>query len=102
MSICDDLWLITNVQEVNQRLPHGSTGEISAPAPSTSVPSTISTEVNAEKSAISGLNQHPPSNVDGVGKKRSSNQGRVRGIGAVPKGRAPGWTGAGFDVDGRG
>lgn len=90
-------------QEVNQRLPHGSTGEISTPAPSTSGPSTISAEVNAEKSTISGpTNQQPSSNVEGVGKKRSSNQGRVRGIGAVPKGRAPGWTGAGFDVDGRG
>ncbi|XP_021908900.1 uncharacterized protein LOC110822974 [Carica papaya] len=37
-------------------------------------------------------------------KKRGHNQGRGRGIGAVPKGRGPagpGWTGAGFDVDGR-
>ncbi|CAA0835542.1 Unknown protein [Striga hermonthica] len=39
---------------------------------------------------------------EGRGKKKSSIQGRVKGIGAVPKGRGPGWTGAGFDVDGRG
>ncbi|XP_057508963.1 LOW QUALITY PROTEIN: uncharacterized protein LOC130791715 [Actinidia eriantha] len=38
------------------------------------------------------------------GKKKIPIQGRGKGIGAVPKGRgpaAPGWTGAGFDVDGR-
>ncbi|KAM7494556.1 hypothetical protein LguiB_029165 [Lonicera macranthoides] len=41
--------------------------------------------------------------VEGRGKKRIiMSQGRGRGIGAIPKGRgsgAPGWTGAGFDVD---
>lgn len=37
-------------------------------------------------------------------KKRMSNLGRGKGNGIVPKGRGstgPGWTGAGFDVDGR-
>lgn len=96
--------------EGNQRLPHGSTGQVSNTVPSTSGPSseatgTISAEVNAEDSAITGQNQQPSSDSEGRVKKKSSNQGRARGIGAVPKGRGPaatGWTGAGFDVDGRG
>jgi hypothetical protein len=51
-----------------------------------------------------GKNQQP--NVEGLGrgKKKVHFEGRGRGIGAVPKGRGPaqpGWTGAGFDVDGR-
>lgn len=47
-----------------------------------------------------GQNQQP--HVDGEGrKKKNVVQGRGR-VGAVPKGRGqPGWTGAGFDVDGR-
>ncbi|XP_074350239.1 uncharacterized protein LOC141689755 isoform X2 [Apium graveolens] len=47
-----------------------------------------------------GQNQQP--HVDGEGrKKKNVGQGRGR-VGAVPKGRGqPGWTGAGFDVDGR-
>ncbi|KAH6809624.1 junctophilin-like protein [Perilla frutescens var. frutescens] len=101
----------TNVPfEGNQRLPQGSTGQVTSAVPSTSGPSsgargTLSTEVNAENSAITGQSQQPSSDSEGRAKKKSSNQGRVRGIGAVPKGRgpgAPGWTGAGFDVDGRG
>lgn len=47
-----------------------------------------------------GQNQQP--HVDGEGrKKKNVVQGRGRVV-AVPKGRGqPGWTGAGFDVDGR-
>lgn len=86
------------------------TGQVSNAVPSTSGPfieatGTISAEVNAENSAITGQNQQTSSDSEGRAKKKSSNQGRARGIGAVPKGRgpaAPGWTGAGFDVDGRG
>ncbi|KAA8533796.1 hypothetical protein F0562_031313 [Nyssa sinensis] len=50
-----------------------------------------------------GHNQQPSVDGEGRGKKKSLVQGRGKGIGAVPKGRpsAPGWTGAGFDVDGR-
>ncbi|XP_034710068.1 uncharacterized protein LOC117932876 [Vitis riparia] len=54
--------------------------------------------------ATNGHNQQPNVEGEGRGKKKSFIQGRGRGIGAVPKGRgssAPGWTGAGFDVDGR-
>lgn len=54
--------------------------------------------------AMNGQNQQPNVEGEGRGKKKSVIQGRGRGIGAVPKGRgptAPGWTGAGFDVDGR-
>ncbi|KAH7557545.1 hypothetical protein JRO89_XS11G0177700 [Xanthoceras sorbifolium] len=53
---------------------------------------------------INGHNQQP--NVEGEvrAKKKIQFHGRGKGVGAVPKGRgstAPGWTGAGFDVDGR-
>ncbi|KAG6660357.1 hypothetical protein CIPAW_03G100200 [Carya illinoinensis] len=50
-----------------------------------------------------GQNQQPSVEGEGRGKKKTLFQGRGKGIGAVPKGRgppAPGWTGAGFDVDG--
>ncbi|KAJ6882960.1 hypothetical protein NC651_029280 [Populus alba x Populus x berolinensis] len=49
-------------------------------------------------------NQQPNVEVEGRGKKKVHFQGRGRRIGAVPKGRGfsqPGWTVAGFDVDGR-
>ncbi|KAI3749009.1 hypothetical protein L6452_12516 [Arctium lappa] len=48
-------------------------------------------------------NQKTAGDVEGRGKKKSAMQGRGKGIGAVPKSRgsAAGWTGAGFDVDGR-
>ncbi|XP_015878050.1 uncharacterized protein LOC107414452 [Ziziphus jujuba] len=52
-----------------------------------------------------GMNgQQPSTEGEGKGKKKSQFHGRGKGIGAVPKGRGsqgPGWTGAGFDVDGR-
>lgn len=54
--------------------------------------------------ATNGLGQQTSVEVEGRGKKKSQFHGRGKGIGAVPKGRgspAPGWTGAGFDVDGR-
>ncbi|PON88070.1 RAB6-interacting golgin [Trema orientale] len=54
--------------------------------------------------AVNGLNQQASVEGEGRAKKKSQFQGRGRGLGAVPKGRgspAPGWTGAGFDVDGR-
>ncbi|KAJ6978155.1 hypothetical protein NC653_029909 [Populus alba x Populus x berolinensis] len=49
-------------------------------------------------------NQQPNVEVEGRGKKKVHFQGRGRRIGAVPKGGGfaqPGWTVAGFDVDGR-
>lgn len=50
-----------------------------------------------------GSNQGPSLDVEGRVKKKTAIQGRGKGIGAVPKSRsaAPGWTGAGFDVDSR-
>lgn len=52
-----------------------------------------------------GMNgQQPSVEGEGRGKKKAQFHGRGKGIGAVPKGRGsqgPGWTGAGFDVDGR-
>lgn len=59
----------------------------------------------AGNSPIKDQNQQLSIDTEGRGKKKSSIHGKVRGIGAVPKGRghaATGWTGAGFDVDGRG
>lgn len=53
---------------------------------------------------MNGQNQQPSTEGEGRGRKKIQFQGRGKGIGAVPKGRgspAPGWTGAGFDVDGR-
>ncbi|GAB4858678.1 hypothetical protein Ancab_010150 [Ancistrocladus abbreviatus] len=49
-------------------------------------------------------NQQPAFDGEGRGKKKILLHGRGKGIGALPKGRglsASGWTGAGFDVDGR-
>ncbi|XP_065870621.1 uncharacterized protein [Euphorbia lathyris] len=54
--------------------------------------------------AMDEKNQQPIFEGEGRGKKKNQFQGRGRGIGAVPKGRGSttaGWTGAGFDVDGR-
>ncbi|PKI35768.1 hypothetical protein CRG98_043803 [Punica granatum] len=54
--------------------------------------------------ATNGPNQQPTADGDGRGKKKVQLQGRGKGIGVVPKGRgssSAGWTGAGFDVDGR-
>ncbi|KAG6422589.1 hypothetical protein SASPL_119167 [Salvia splendens] len=88
----------------NQRLPQSSTVEVSsAGEPPCGATGTISTEVKAENSAVTEQNQQPSSDNEGRRKKRISNKGR--GSGAVPKGQkhaAPDWTGAGFDVDGRG
>ena len=53
---------------------------------------------------MNGDNQQPLVEGEGRGKKKSHYHGRGKGLGAVPKGRgppAPGWTGSGFDVDGR-
>lgn len=54
--------------------------------------------------AVNGQNQLATNDGEVKGKKKTYFQGKGKGIGAVPKGRgsaAPGWTGAGFDVDGR-
>ncbi|GFY83257.1 hypothetical protein Acr_03g0000310 [Actinidia rufa] len=53
---------------------------------------------------MNGHNHQPSAEGEARGKKKIPIQGRGKGIGAVPKGRgptAPGWTGSGFDVDGR-
>ncbi|WCJ36569.1 hypothetical protein M5689_017760 [Euphorbia peplus] len=69
------------------------------------VPENIPNQANGENiQAMDPKNQQPTSEGEGRGKKKVHFQGRGRGIGAVPKGRGsttPGWTGAGFDVDGR-
>lgn len=52
----------------------------------------------------SGNNQQATVEGEGSEKKKTHFPGRGKGVGAEPKGRgstAPGWTGTGFDVDGR-
>lgn len=51
----------------------------------------------------SGPNQQPHNESEGRSKKKVNLQSKGKLIGAVAKGRSstPGWTGAGFDVDGR-
>ncbi|KAK4431554.1 hypothetical protein Salat_0917500 [Sesamum alatum] len=100
----------TNVpSDGNQRPAQASTTQDYSVVPSTPEPAGATvgimiTKDNAGNSPIEGQNQHP-SNGDGRWKKKNTIHGKVRGIGAVSKVRAPaapGWTGAGFDVDGRG
>lgn len=53
---------------------------------------------------MNGHNQQPAAEGEVRVKKKTQFHGRGKGVGAVPKGRgatASGWTGAGFDVDGR-
>lgn len=58
----------------------------------------------AATSQSQNQSQPAPAEGEGRGKKKILLHGRGKGIGALPKGRGPaasGWTGAGFDVDGR-
>lgn len=93
---------------MDQRVALGNTSQDTSTAPSTSQApgGAKATIIAAEGSpAVNGPNQQPSSDSEGRGKRKSSIQGKVRGIGAAPKGRAPagpGWTGSGFDIDGRG
>ncbi|KAL2227136.1 UNVERIFIED_CONTAM: hypothetical protein Sindi_2072300 [Sesamum indicum] len=106
--LCEDL----NNLDGNQRPAQASTIQDSSAVPSTPEPDggtvgSIVTEDNARNSPVKGQNQHPSTDGDGIWKKKNTTyiHGKVRGIGAVSKVRAPaapGWTGAGFDVDGRG
>ncbi|XP_020240339.1 uncharacterized protein LOC109819140 [Cajanus cajan] len=61
---------------------------------------------NGQGQEVPVTNEHklqPPSEGEGRNKKKINFQSRGKGIGAVPKTRSstPGWTGSGFDVDGR-
>ncbi|XP_057423188.1 uncharacterized protein LOC130717094 [Lotus japonicus] len=60
---------------------------------------TVPNQSNDQKVAAT---DRPSEGGDGRSKKKVNFQSKGKGIGAVPKGRAStGWTGAGFDVDGR-
>ncbi|XP_028768534.1 uncharacterized protein LOC114726135 isoform X2 [Neltuma alba] len=75
----------------NTREPNGGSADSS------------STQRNEQKDpGTNGHNQQPSNEGGGRGKKKANFQLKGKGIGAVVKGRpaAPGWTGAGFDVDG--
>ncbi|GER41455.1 hypothetical protein STAS_18170 [Striga asiatica] len=83
-------------------MPAGTTQDPSTACTSQHSSGSTKTTSSGENTAING--QNPPSfnGGEGRGKKKSSTQGRIKGVGAVTKGRGPGWTGAGFDIDGRG
>lgn len=76
-------------------------------SPDVSVPNSVEPPTGSSKSVPNhntedSHNQKTVGDVEGRGKKKSAMQGRGKGIGAVPKSRgSAGWTGAGFDVDGR-
>lgn len=100
---------------VSQDTSSAGPAQISTTVDASSVPSTLETTGGLSASVsnqgnggnvpvMNGQNLQSPGDVEGRGKKKNLIQGRGRGIGAVPKGRGPagpGWTGAGFDVDGR-
>lgn len=74
------------------QVPGGVAGNIPNPGNAGNVP------------VMNGNNQQSSVEDEGRGKKKSQFHGRGKGLGAVPRGRgpaAPGWTGSGFDVDGR-
>lgn len=84
--------------------------QISPVQDASSVPSTLATARTESTTnhgnggnagVINGHSTQPSAEGEGREKKKIQIQGRVKGIGAVPKGRGPGWTGAGFDVDGK-
>lgn len=88
------------------------TPQINATQDASVIPNTPESSANSSKEQISGNLASPNSHnqqqsstdSEGSSKKKSFVNGRGRGIGAVPKGRSSathGWTGAGFDVDGR-
>ncbi|OWM75654.1 hypothetical protein CDL15_Pgr021819 [Punica granatum] len=58
---------------------------------------------SGDSRATNRQNQESPIEGEGRAKNKIQFHGRGKGIGAVPKGKnsGPGWTGAGFDVDGR-
>ncbi|EPS74030.1 hypothetical protein M569_00730, partial [Genlisea aurea] len=73
---------------------------------STAIPSVI----NQESSSISNTSEAPTgqtkqASTDGEGRRKKQTppiHGKFKALGAVPKGsKGSGWTGAGFDVDGR-
>ncbi|QCE08254.1 uncharacterized protein LOC114189751 [Vigna unguiculata] len=64
----------------------------------------VSNQSNGQKATVrNGPNQQPHNEGEGRSKKKVNLQSKGKGIGVVAKGRSstPGWTGAGFDVDGR-
>ncbi|KAK7270529.1 hypothetical protein RIF29_23741 [Crotalaria pallida] len=64
----------------------------------------VPNQSSGQKVVTNGPSQQTPANEgEGRSKKKVNFQFKGKGVGAVPKGRSsgPGWTGAGFDVDGR-
>lgn len=82
-----------------------SPAQDASPLPTSSAPAAVESVANQGNGGNALVpNGHigqPSSEDEGRGKKKISIQGRGKGIGAIPKGRGPGWTGSGFDVDGR-
>ncbi|XP_030532864.1 uncharacterized protein LOC115742608 [Rhodamnia argentea] len=121
--LCDDLSNLVQesstsqfnrLEELKRRLEalNPSRTSVSSPqaaAPAPSVPhasgagQAVDNSTHRENNG-NGPSQQPSADGEERGRKKVQFHGRGKGIGAVPKGRGPpgpGWTGAGFDVDGR-
>ncbi|KAK1273673.1 hypothetical protein QJS04_geneDACA010802 [Acorus gramineus] len=73
-------------------------------SPVVQMPGNSQSHVGDVNSPPTKTKQQQPHDGEGGGKKRQLNLGRAKGSGTLPKGRGSagsGWTGAGFDVDGR-
>ncbi|XP_054802631.1 uncharacterized protein LOC129306199 isoform X1 [Prosopis cineraria] len=98
-----------NPSRASTTVHHDNTIKDSSSVPSIREPNggsadSDSDQINEQKDpGTNGHSQQPPNEGGGRGKKKANFQLKGKGIGAVAKGRssAPGWTGAGFDVDGR-
>ncbi|XP_010442691.1 PREDICTED: uncharacterized protein LOC104725690 [Camelina sativa] len=90
----------TSVQQVQE--PETKSVVDSSPAPSGNQTHPEKPENNQGKEEGGKEHGQRPATAEGESKskKKPQNQGRGRGIGIMNKGRG-GWTGAGFDVDGR-
>ncbi|KAJ4836709.1 hypothetical protein Tsubulata_031903 [Turnera subulata] len=88
----------------NSAAPDASSVPLTAAAAAGRVEN-LSVQENGGNTQVSNeKNQQPSAEGDGRARKKNQSLGRGRGIGAVPKVKGsagPGWTGAGFDVDGR-
>ncbi|KHN15692.1 uncharacterized protein LOC114401470 [Glycine soja] len=91
----------------------GASSQDSTPQPGSSVPNaketnegsteSVPNQSNGQQVAVQNGPNQQPNEGEGRSKRKVNFQPKGKGIGAVAKGRSstPGWTGAGFDVDGR-
>ncbi|KAL8192776.1 hypothetical protein R6Q57_027224 [Mikania cordata] len=89
------------LEALNPRRSSAFIGTAESPLTTTSsdasVPNVVEPSPEASKSDVGSNNQKAGGDVEGRGKKKTSMQGRGKGIGAVPKNKGSSWTGSGFD-----